>query len=200
MGWLDADGGGTRPLLAEPRRAQFPQAITPDGRTLVFERMELGTHRDLWILPLTGDRTPRPFLGTPADEHTARLSSDGRWLAYTSDESGRDEIYVRSFPAPGPALQVSDSGGRVPRWAPGGTTLHYWSRGRMMAVELTPDRPVRVLRREVLFDLADSGQDADGMEYDVLADGRFLTVLRGTEREEVAVEVNWLARVRSGAR
>jgi len=200
LGWLDADRSGAETLLGEARRAQFATAVAPDGGAVVFERSELGTRRDLWILPLRGERVPRPYLITPADEHDAALSPDGRWLAYTSDESGRDEIYVRSFPVPGKAVQVSESGGQVPRWARRGTELHYWGGGRMMAAELVADDPVRVLRREALFDISDYAQGADGRQYDVLPDGRFLMVRRGSEREKVNLAINRLARGRSGTR
>ena len=96
-----------------------------DGRFLLFYRVDPQTDRDLWVLPMEGDRTPWVFLKTPFDERNASLSPDGRWVAYQSNESGRTEIYVRPFAAPaasdaaalaaGGKWQVSTAGGVDPR-------------------------------------------------------------------------------------
>src|SRR5437879_3823323 len=82
-----------------------------DGRYIVLSRHG----SDLWGVALAGDRRPFPFLETPANETQAQLSPDGKWIAYTSNESGRDEVYVQSFPMPGGKRQVSIDGGVMPR-------------------------------------------------------------------------------------
>ena len=121
------------------------------------------------------------------------MSPDGRWLAYVSDESGADEVYVNSFPRPSAALRVSVSGGREPRWAPGGRELFYRNRRGMVAatVELTP--VIRVRSTQTLFkDDAYVKSDRDAA-YDVDPNGqRFLITRRGTASDQVMVMMNWL--------
>jgi dipeptidyl aminopeptidase/acylaminoacyl peptidase len=98
------------PLFASP--APFKDALdwSPDGRFVVMGQLDQKTGWDLWILPVAGDRTPKPYLQTPFDEINARISPDGRWLAYVSDESGRSEVYVQSFPTAGNRYQITTQG------------------------------------------------------------------------------------------
>ncbi len=100
---------------------------------------------DIWVLPLEGDRKPVPFLATEFNERQARFSPDGHWVAYTSDESGQDEVYVRSFSmnSAGTAVEaggkwpISNGFGADPHWRGDGRELYYRSRdGRLMAVEI----------------------------------------------------------------
>src|SRR5204863_5716720 len=97
---------------------QTPASFSPDGRTLVYSgRHDANTNWDLWMLPLQGERKPQPFLQTPFNERAPRLSPDGRWLAYTSDESGRYEVYVRPFPGPGGKWQITSDAGVEASWS-----------------------------------------------------------------------------------
>ena len=92
------------------------------------------------MLPLTGDRKPFPFLQTEASEAAGQLSPDGRWMAYTSDESSSFEIYVRSFPSGGSQRLVSTNGGIGPYWRRDGKELFYYAPdGKLMAVEVKSD-------------------------------------------------------------
>jgi dipeptidyl aminopeptidase/acylaminoacyl peptidase len=106
------------------------------GGTILFQSGSAQTRSDIWALPLTGDRKPIPMLQTLSSESDARCSPDGRWLAYTSDESGRDEVYVTSFPTPGGKWPISTSGGTQPQWRRDGTELFY----------VGPDRTVTAVR------------------------------------------------------
>jgi len=201
--WMDADGGRLEPLLEERRPGQFVDDFTPDGTALVFERVDPAAYRDLWVLPLIGDREPWPYLATAADERGADLSPDGRWLAYTSDESGRDEVYVSSFPTQGDPVRISDSGGRAPRWGRAdvnGTELFYVRDEEMIGVRLPNGEPLRVEERISLFTSAEYQAGLDAASYDVLADGRFVMTRRGTEAERVVVYVNWAQRIRQEVR
>jgi hypothetical protein len=107
----------------------------------VFTSVSPTTGTDLWALPLQGDAKPIPLLQTPFNEMLARLSPDDRWIAYMSDESGRYEIYVRSFSpaakagATGPKWMVSNGGGNMPVWRPDGKVLFY-SSTRLMTVDI----------------------------------------------------------------
>jgi hypothetical protein len=103
-------------------------AVEPDkrdGRNLLFTVQPMGEARDLWVLPLDGDRKPVPLAQTPFKETTGRFSSDGRWIAYQSNETGRAEVYVQSFPDPKVKVQVSRRGGGTPFWRGDGRELFY---------------------------------------------------------------------------
>ena len=101
-----SSGAGEDKLLLsnEPGLNKIPNDFSPDGRFLLYARTTGDGLRDLWVLPLKEDGAPAglstPFLATPFDEAHSRFSPDGHWVAYVSDESGRSEVYVRSFPAP----------------------------------------------------------------------------------------------------
>ena len=95
---------------------------------------------DLGVIPLSGDRKPVAFLGGPFNEVQARLSPDGQWLAYASDESGRFEVFVRSFPTPGRQLPISGGGGMQPEWRRDGKELFYISaEGKVMVVDVNTE-------------------------------------------------------------
>ena len=110
--------------LTESTHAQLPASWDPSGRLLAFSERNPVTDSDLMILPMEGDEssgwktgTPRVFLNTPAAEREPMFSPDGKWLAYSSNESGRNEVYVRPFPGPGDRRMVSTTGGTVPTWS-----------------------------------------------------------------------------------
>src|SRR5262249_2283179 len=91
---------------------------SPDGRTILFLDRTTDSPYDLWTVRLDGDRTPKLFLGTKSEEKYGRFSPDGRWIAYTSNESGRTEVYIRAFTSTAPAQwQVSTDGGLFTAWS-----------------------------------------------------------------------------------
>jgi Tol biopolymer transport system component len=89
--------------------------------------------RDIIVQPVDGS-APWPYAATAADETAARVSPDGRWVAYTSDESGRSEIYLDSYPKPGRRVAISSKGGAHPVWRADGRELYYWNNGTLLAV------------------------------------------------------------------
>lgn len=89
---------------------------SPDGRSIVYVVIDPKTVRDLWLLPLTGDRTPKPLLNSTSNEYFPQVSPDGRWLADVSNESGALQVYVRPFPAGSGKWLVSPDAANVPRW------------------------------------------------------------------------------------
>lgn len=149
---------------------------------------------DLMVLPMTGDRKPFPFLSTPFNEQQGAFSPDGKWVAYQSNESGRNEIYVRPFPGPGGQWQVSTGGGTSPRWRADGKELYYLALdSRMMAAaanttggRFVPGTP------EVLFQAHPYGVSVR-QQYDVARDGRFLinTELLDAPAEPIHLLFNW---------
>ena len=118
-------GSGTEELLYASETIKRPNGFSPDGRFLAFYELGAETNQDVWILPLTGDRKPFPFLKTSFSEAHASFSADGKWLAYQSNESGRTEVYVAPFPGPGRKWQVSAQGGAYPLWRQGGREILY---------------------------------------------------------------------------
>jgi serine/threonine protein kinase/Tol biopolymer transport system component len=147
-----------------------------DGRYLVLN----GGPTDLWAVDLSGDKRPFPFLTTPANKAQGQLSPDSKWIAYTANESGRDEVYIQSFPTPGRKLQVSIDGGVMPRWRRDGKELFYLAANQYMmsvpvknTVSLELDPPVPLFRTRLIV----QGSESTGLPtaYDVSADGqRFL--------------------------
>jgi eukaryotic-like serine/threonine-protein kinase len=125
--WQRADGTGEPQRLTESVGQQTPSTFAPGGRILAFDEVTQGskTARDLMMLPLEGDETagwkagkPTVFLQTPQNEGSSMFSPDGRWVAYISNETGANEVYVRPYPGPGGKWQISTGGGDDPTWSP----------------------------------------------------------------------------------
>ena len=102
--------------------------------SLFFDEVSAETGRDMWMMRLDDGRRPQTVLKTGSNEWSARLSPDGRWLAYVSDVSGRNEIYVRPYPTPGGQFPISTDGGSEPIWSRDGRELFYRNGNKMMAV------------------------------------------------------------------
>jgi Tol biopolymer transport system component len=145
---------------------------SPDGRQLVFLRTNPKTMTDVWLQPLTGDQTARPILNSAFNETAARVSPDGGWLAFESDESGVPEVYVTSFPVPGQRWLVSQGGGRFPIWRRDGRELYFRQQARILAVTVAPGTPFRHGPPAVLFE--DPALPDFLVAFDVAPDGRFL--------------------------
>ena len=132
-----ADGGGTAELLTNgTAEQQTPDVITPDGKRLLFD-----FRGDIMVTPLDGSRSTTPLFESPAQESRSALSSDQRWIAYHGNESGRMEVYVRSFMSPASGQwQVSANGGVEPWWSPQGDELFYVATDtqQLMSVRVTP--------------------------------------------------------------
>jgi len=171
-----------------------------DGRFLVYCQHNLETGRDIRYIELGPDGDagePVTVLDSPADEYLPRLSPDGRFLAYSSDESGRVEIYVRPFPDGDGKWQASVNGGELPRWRSDGSELYYFGGSALMAVSVSSESAFALGRPQLLFEapgLVSLGGTFGG--YDVSADGqRFLTVapVEGAEAASPKIRLvqNW---------
>jgi Tol biopolymer transport system component len=178
---------------------EYPDSWTPDQRSLLYEMDDPRTSWDLWVLPLAPGSKPYPFIQAPLRQEYGRVSPDGRWVAYRSTESGRDEIYLVPFPGPGDKVQVSVNGGIYPRWRRDGRELFYLSlANKIVAVPVDGTGGVVKVGAEMpLFDVAPSRGD---WPYDVTADGKRFIVNSRIEQSSstpFTVVVNWTAALKN---
>jgi Tol biopolymer transport system component len=130
-----ASGAGTDQLLMRDETGAYPDSWSSDGKYLMYERNGgSGTKVDLWVFPMTGDPNPFVYLDSPFEEAHAQFSPDGRWVAYTSNESGRPEVYIQSFPIGGGKWQISTAGGDQAQWRADGKELFYIAPDRNLVV------------------------------------------------------------------
>ena len=130
------DGSGAEERLTNSSNAQIPISVSPDGKMLSIVQ-----NGDIWILPLDStsgksERQPWPFVQSPAEEYGGLFSPDGRWMAYSSNESGRNEVFVVAFPKRERKWQISNGGGIYPIWARNGKELFYFNGSSLMAVNI----------------------------------------------------------------
>jgi Tol biopolymer transport system component len=170
-----SNGAGGEEVIFESAENKTVSDWSRDGRFLIGL---VPRNVDLWVWPLDGDRKPRAFLSTEQfDERGPHFSPDGRWVSYHSNESGRNEVYVRPFPGPGGQWQISTAGGSTARWRHNGRELYYVSLdGKLMAVPinaqgatLDPGTPVELFRVR-----SELGGGVVRGQYAVAPDGRFL--------------------------
>ena len=192
----NADGSGDEELLYASPHRKHALTWSPDGRFLVFSTVDAKTRFDLWLLPMTGDRTPIPLVTTDSSEDNVQISPDGRWFAYSSNQSGRFEVYVQRFPSPTDRWQISTNGGGDPRWSADGRQLFYIAEDRqMMSVPVTAGEAFAHGRAVPLFDTGmrpDWGTSRN--HYDVTRDGRFLMMapVADDRTSPFTMVVNWI--------
>src|SRR5208282_1505365 len=156
-----ASGVKDEELLLKSSEDKYPTSLSRDGHFLLYQASDPKTTKtDLWVLPLEGEKKPLPFLRTEFSNYDGQFSPDGRWIAYVSDESGRNEIYVRTF-SPDSAAAASDTGGKWlistgggsgVRWRGDGKELYYLAPDRkVMAVEIAANLVFRAGVPKALF-------------------------------------------------
>ncbi|MEJ2086181.1 MAG: protein kinase, partial [Acidobacteriota bacterium] len=191
-------GGAEGILVTE--ETKNPMSVSPDGKFLLYTAVGVDTGTDLWILPLDGEPDPFPFATGEFFEGSAAFSPDGRWIAYTSNESGRGEVYVTPFPGPGRKRQISSEGGGGPIWRRDGRELYFQaSGGRLMAAEVDGSGDEFVVDSETeLFQIPRlAGTNTD---YDVTGDGQrfLLNVVTEDSFEPIQLMINWSAALPEG--
>jgi eukaryotic-like serine/threonine-protein kinase len=191
-------GVGEAERLLSSTHPQVPEAFTPDGNHLIFGEQVEGRGWDLLAVSLDETRRVRPLLQSRATEASPRISPNGRWLAYASDESGLTEVYVAPFAdIQRDRWKVSQGGGKQPAWSRDGRELFYLtSTGSMMAVRVTEGRALSLGVPVKLFDNAGYGHTGGTLQYDVTKDGRFLRLKRapvsaGSTDVSLTVVHNW---------
>ena len=210
-----ANGAGSNELLlADSDRSIWPTSWSRDGRFILYSRDATPEEdTDIWVLPMGGDRRPRPFVQVRARAYDGEFSPDGRWVAYTSEESGRGEVYVVPFEAgrilntgPGPASAggggrwlVSASGGRSPRWRRDGKEIFYFSpANQMMAAEVEEKGNSMVVRAaQALFRCIPVPSIPSSSPYDVSPDGKkFVINSFSDDNTPLILVVNWTANLK----
>ena len=156
---------------------------TPDGREVIFARKSKDTGWDLYAAGVEGDHKPRPLVVMPFNQDDARLSPDGKWLAYGSDESGQDEIFVQAMSDSSIRAQVSSEGGRMPRWA-GSNELLFVTKSRLMSVKFAPGGGLNPGKPVLLFE-----DKREWSGYDVATNGR-LVVTREADTHGTGTQIN----------
>ena len=191
-----ADGSGTKIEVLKAKgdnNAVWPSSISPDGRYLIFARLVASAGGDIGVLPLTGEGQAEFVIDTPFEERHPALSPDGRWLAYTSDESGRIEVYVQPFPDLDGKWQLSTEGGTEPVWSPKGHELFYRNGDKMMAVGYEADPTFSPSRPLLLFEGTYLSNPWDA-NYSVTPDGQRFVMIQVEQqqgRNQINVVLNW---------
>jgi len=195
-----ANGTGSEKRLIESRDTLVLRDWSPDGMFLLYSALSNDissrAQPDLWLLPLTGDRQPFRFLKTPFREGAGQFSPDAAWIAYTSDESRRNEVYVQSFPSGQVKWTVSSNGGAWPRWRRDGRELFYVGLdSKVMSVEVRAvSGSLEFGTPTSLFTLPLTRGENDPYPYDVMPDGqRFLALVPASDAETppLTVMFNW---------
>jgi Tol biopolymer transport system component len=193
----NASGGGTEEVLLKSSEEKVADDWSADGGLILYETANPKTIWDLWVLPMSGDRQPVPFLQTKFNEQQAQFSPDGKWIAYTSDESGAPEVYVRTFPDSGARWRVSVSGGAQARWRRDGRELFYIAADRkLMVVDIKRGATFEASVPKTLFGTRVLSLTDFRNQYAVTADGQRFLINSTTDETgtiPISVEVNWTA-------
>ena len=196
--WRDARGTGEDELLFSSGTQLFASDWSLDGRLIVLSSLSRKTGFDLWTYSLE-EKKAEPWLEGPLDQYQARISPNGRWIAYSSDESGHQEVYVQAFPAKGEGRWQVSKGGGQPSWRADGKEIYYQTTdGNLMAADVRTEGTFDVSTPRPLFKAP--FKSTTGTGYDVTPDGkRFLAnILKESDRSALSTTVvlNWPAALR----
>jgi len=213
IAYYSRTSGGPRSIYVKPTGAGMEVLLrsgfvnpnisdwSPDGKFIVYSEFAGQTNIDLWLLPLEGDHKPVPYLQTPFNESFGQFSPNGRWMAYVSNESGQNQVYVQPIPASGAKRQISTAGGDWPRWRRDGKELFYVAADRMlMAVPVNiggaASGSFEVGAAQPLFEI----EPGLGVEEPAADGRRFLVTVpaggEGAAATPITVITNWQAGLR----
>ena len=202
--WKAADGtGGVERLGSASDLALMPMSFSSDGKTLVVSETDVGTKWDIGILSMEGDHPRKSLLHEKHLEIQPKVSPDGRWMAYTSDESGRNEVYVRPYPEVDKGKwQASTGSGNAPLWSPDGRELFYLSEeNSVMAIAVETKPTFSLGTPKILFRSMNIGSTpGEGTPWDISADGKRFLMMKppgaaapaaDAPRPKINIVVNW---------
>jgi Tol biopolymer transport system component len=191
MSVIRSDGAGKPQLLTPSKTLQLPWSFAPDGKRLAFFELGSGTGYDLWTVPLESDSAglragkPEVFLQTPANELAPSFSPDGRWMAYYSNESGINQVYVRAFPDKSGKWQISNSGGSLPMWSRTGHELFFETLDRhIMVTAYAVKGDSFVADKPRMWSDKQLGDPASRKNFDLAPDGKRIVALMPVETAE----------------
>jgi serine/threonine-protein kinase len=197
---VSADGSDAPTLMIDADVSIQPASWSADGQRLGLGASNRQSGDDVWVLDLDKGPDPVPFLDSRFGERHPSFSPDGRWIAYTSDESGHWEVFVRPYPGPGGRTQVSTDGGAEPLWSSDGSELFYRADGELVAVQISESEGrIRVGSPTALFDdpfERATGANPDQRHYDVSSDGTRFAMIRpdptSNDQRPLRIVVGWL--------
>jgi eukaryotic-like serine/threonine-protein kinase len=195
---IAADGSGVPETLLVRPQSVIEAEFTRDGRTLVFRETNPQTARDIWFMPADSPQAAKPLLRTPFEERAIAVSLDGRWLAYVSNETGADEVYVRHLAEGSARWKVSTSGGIAPRWNRNGRELFFANRDSLYAVDVRPGTDFGAGAPRALFE-ARFMSSTNNTYYDVAPDGNRFVFVRnqvGQTSEQMSLVLHWFDQLR----
>jgi serine/threonine-protein kinase len=201
--WKTADGSGPREELTHGAYPRYPTSFSRDGKRMAFVEIHPSQRRDIWLMSLDGDRRSEPLIATDADERDAKFSPDGQWLAYVSDETGRDEVFIRPVGTRGGRKQLSSEGGTEPAWSPKGHELFFTKGDQLAAVTLdgqgNPVGPNRVLFTAPRFE--DLQVEPENVLFDVMPDGEHFVFLleQSSSPMHYNVVLNWTEELKANS-
>ncbi len=193
--WQATDGSAEPQRLLHRVLEENESWWTPDGESVVFPTHEPQSRSyDLWILPFKDPTKARPLLVSPADTMSPRISPDGRWLAYVSNETGANEIFAQAFPGLGKKVPISRGPGALPMWSRDGREIFYRNGNKMMAVRIQGSEELQAAAPELLF------ENAEIRRFDVLPGNQGFIALRQLPNSGIITQlhlvVNWFEELR----
>jgi Tol biopolymer transport system component/predicted Ser/Thr protein kinase len=182
-----ANGAGKAEKLYQSATLPFVNAWSPDGKSILFSERAEKSQADLWVLPVTGDRKPTPVVQGRFNEASGALSPDGRWLLYTSDETGKFELYVQGFPEAKGKWMISAGGTVGGQWRNDGKEILYWNEGAIWSVSIQANETGVVSGKpEKLFN--------SPLQSVIAADGKTFYTQEspsGESKRPIAILMNW---------
>ena len=197
-----ADGSGKEELLWSTAPHTHVDAWSPDSKSILLTVVSATNLPDLWMLNLEAETVAKPLLQTAYTERNGRISPDGRWFAYESNESGRLEVYVQAYPELGKKILVSTNGGQQPIWRQDGKELFYRGTDSLMMVGVQPGEILSFTTPKALFRDEYGLKSTNHSGYSVSNDGKRLLMLKGepmTGITQLEVVINWFDEIKQKA-
>jgi Tol biopolymer transport system component len=201
--WMRADGAGDPQRLTKSKSPQYARSWRPDSKVLAIHQFNTDTNWDIMTLPMEGNEKsgwkpgePKPFVNSTFLEREPAFSSDGRWLAYHSNETGVLEVYVRPFPGPGGKTQISNGGGVAPKWSRNGKELFYrtTTNSKIMVVPYTASGDTFRAGKPQLWSPGEFTDRGTTYNFDLHPDGKRFVVLKapGTGQTTAVNKVSFI--------